>query len=180
MQYMVVGADGKEYGPVDETTLRQWASENRVTPTSQLRDVLSNQTMAASGIAGLFPQMPSAPPTVQNMYTPQAGGTNTPPPPGTAWSQPPSAYPRQGPGYVGKSTDGSGIFWRSIIYSLASVLLFFVIHGLGLIWAGYAVYYAFRSHGMGHSRSIIAIVVSIVALTVVIIGWIIRLNTGAV
>ncbi len=38
MQWWVEGADRKEYGPIDLSTLQRWVSEGRVIPTTRLRD----------------------------------------------------------------------------------------------------------------------------------------------
>ena len=32
--YYVIGADGQQYGPIDEATVRGWLGEGRVTATS--------------------------------------------------------------------------------------------------------------------------------------------------
>src|SRR5256885_2081887 len=124
MQYMVRGADGNEYGPVDGDGLRVWVQENRIRPDSQLRDTATGQTMTASTIPGLF----------------HAAAPTAPPP---NWSQPPSpaTYPRQQPQYRGH--DGSmTLLWHSVARSVLAVVFFFFLHTLGLILAAYAVYYA--------------------------------------
>lgn len=54
MQYMVKGADGKEYGPTDVATLRTWAAEGRLASHTTLRDFNTGQTLAASAVPGLF------------------------------------------------------------------------------------------------------------------------------
>ena len=33
--YKIIGGDGKEYGPIDEASLRQWIQEGRLNAQSQ-------------------------------------------------------------------------------------------------------------------------------------------------
>jgi hypothetical protein len=48
--------NGQRYGPADLPTLAQWASENRVLPTTTILDVSTGATMPASLVPGLtFP-----------------------------------------------------------------------------------------------------------------------------
>jgi prepilin-type processing-associated H-X9-DG protein len=35
--YKIIGSDGKEYGPVDAATLRQWLGQGRVNPSTQVK-----------------------------------------------------------------------------------------------------------------------------------------------
>jgi hypothetical protein len=55
MQYLVVGPDGKEYGPATVELLKQWVVEGRLAPSSTLKDFASGQTVLASQVAELFP-----------------------------------------------------------------------------------------------------------------------------
>ena len=52
-QYVVITPDGKRYGPTDFQTLAEWALDGRVMPGMMVEDLLSGQTMAASGVPGL-------------------------------------------------------------------------------------------------------------------------------
>lgn len=50
----LVRVQGKEYGPVDLETLREWKHEGRLVEDNELRNVSSAAWMKASAIAGLF------------------------------------------------------------------------------------------------------------------------------
>jgi hypothetical protein len=58
--YQVRGNDGKTYTATDFSTLLQWASEGRVSPTTEIRREPKGAWQSASEQPGLFP----APPTV--------------------------------------------------------------------------------------------------------------------
>ena len=127
MQYSVLGTDGNQYGPVDIATLKQWVTEGRVLPTSQVTDNLSNRTMIAS-------QMPEL--GLLNR-------TSVVPPPA-----PPSGfgdYPR--PGMTSpqqQSVQGSvlgNVIFRVI---LALGISTFTRTG-GLIVSSFTIYYAIRA-----------------------------------
>lgn len=154
MEYFVIGPDGQEYGPTNVDGLREWAAQNRLISTTMLKNVATGETVAASTIPGLFP---SAPPAYPN------------------YSQPPTAvaYPRYQPP-AQTSRGGSEYLWRSILYSLGAVLLFFVAHGFGLIFAAYSMYYAIQTQRDGSKYGVIAIVISAIALIAVGGGWILR------
>lgn len=53
-RYWVVGQDGQKYGPADVATLSSWATENRLTPTTQLEGEMSGQRVMASAVAGIM------------------------------------------------------------------------------------------------------------------------------
>jgi TM2 domain-containing membrane protein YozV len=57
--YSVVGADGQTYGPVSLDTLKQWCSQGRVIPTSNLIAVGTGQIMRASDLHELQPYFQS-------------------------------------------------------------------------------------------------------------------------
>ena len=70
--YRIIGADGKEYGPISETQLRQWIVEGRV--NAQTR-VVAEGTTEWKTVAD-FPQLATA--------VPGAAAPAAPPPPMTA------------------------------------------------------------------------------------------------
>ena len=161
MDYFVIGPDGQEYGPASIDTLRQWVSENRVLPTTMLKSVQSGLTVAASTIGELFPPM--------RVAAPQSA------PPGN-WSQPPSDYPRNA-GYVPQSMDdGKADLMWAIGRSVAALIFFFVLQGIGLFFAIYAVIYAFRAKEKGHRFGNLAVAISVVTLVIIGIGWALRLS----
>ena len=76
-QYIIIGGDGREYGPKDETEVREWIEQGRLNALSQIKEVgedewvslgsrpefavqQSNETSAPP-----LPAVPSAPPTYQ-------------------------------------------------------------------------------------------------------------------
>jgi hypothetical protein len=159
MEYMVTGPDGKEYGPASIDTLKEWVQDNRLRPESMLRDFHSGQVLPASQVPGLFAM---APPVAGNPY---------------AYQQPPQTYTP--PTYATTaSSDGNGEFWGSIIRSVLAVAVFFALHGLGLIFAAYALYYAIQAKAHGNKYGTIAIIVASIALATVGIGWFLRISSG--
>ncbi len=54
--YHVIGSGGSKFGPADVTTLKQWVTENRVTPTTMLEDAVTGRQFPASELTELFPQ----------------------------------------------------------------------------------------------------------------------------
>ncbi|AIE87824.1 DUF4339 domain-containing protein [Fimbriimonas ginsengisoli] len=157
MEYFVIGADGKEYGPATLDQLRQWAQEGRVMPHTMLKNFNTGQVAAASTISGIFPD---------------TAGTVPPPGQGANWNQPPSPYPRQAVGYA--VDDGNKDIWGAIIRSVLALVFFFAFHGIGLIFAAYGVYYAIQANSKGHRHGKTALAISIVTLVVIGIGWLLR------
>ena len=165
MQYMVVGADGKEYGPVDMPTLQQWAQENRLTPQSQLKDFATGQVMPASQVSGLFGPVAGAAPNTAQPPAPNPYAQN--------YQQPYQPVYNQR-----AQSDDMGIIWGVIFRSIAGVVFFFLLHGIGLIFAGYALFLASQAKSNGHSHGTLAIVISGIAFAAVAIGWVMRISTG--
>jgi len=171
MGYMVLAHDGKEYGPADVATLKQWVADNRLEPSSRLRDFQTGQIVLASSVQELFP----APAAV-------ATATATMPPavqPGP-WSNPPSPYTRApmpyGGTYPTRTNNGAGDVWVSIFRSILAIVFFFVFHGIGLIVGGYGLYYAIRAQANGHKYAWVAIVISSVTMIAIILGWAARIS----
>lgn len=154
---MVIGADGKEYGPSDIDTLKTWVAEGRIMPQSQLRDFNSGQTLLASAVHGLFP-------AVSGPAAPTAG-----------------QYPRHDFTPAAASGDhGGGMLVGVILRSAAAVALFFVFHGIGLLFAAYAMYYAVQCQQSGSKYGIAALVIAGIALAAVGIGWALRLSGAGI
>ena len=76
-QYWVVAADGKEYGPADLETLRQWAKEGRVVHATHIR-----KSGGGTVYAGKMPEL-------ADVFPPREGQAAAPP--GQAPMTPPSA-----------------------------------------------------------------------------------------
>jgi len=159
MDYLVIGADGKEYGPVDVATLAEWARADRVRPNSTVKETATGRMLPASQVPGLFQPL-AAPPTA-----------------GQDWSQLPDYYRRPQPTHAPRFGGGSALT-MSFVYAGAAVVFFFVLRGIGLVFAIYGVINAFRAKSAGHPGGAAAIVVSLVALAAVTVGWIVRMSSG--
>ncbi|MEI7984435.1 MAG: DUF4339 domain-containing protein [Armatimonadota bacterium] len=48
MQYIVRGANGKEYGPIDLSTLIEWVRQGRVSPDTKVRNVTNGMLLNAT------------------------------------------------------------------------------------------------------------------------------------
>jgi hypothetical protein len=155
MNYFVVGADGKEYGPVDLATLAQWAKDDRVRPNTVLKDFDTGRSLTAHEVPGLF----------QPMAAPAATATD--------WSQAPGNYQRPVAPVQDYEGGKSAFMWAFIDAGL-SLVSFFGIGGLGLIFGAFGLINAFRAKSAGHPHAVIAIVVASVALGIVVTGWIVR------
>jgi hypothetical protein len=168
MQYMVVGPDGKEYGPASIDMLKQWATENRLQPTTQLRDFGSGQLIRASSLTEIFPSQ-----AVATMPAPQGA------PPAGQWSQPPSPsnYARPMPSQPVSGDSGAGDLWGAIIRSAIALVLFFWLGRIGIFFAGYGLYYAIRAQSKGHKFGIVAIVISGITLAIVGLGLVLTLSS---
>lgn len=162
MQYLLIGTDGQEYGPADFRTLQQWAADDRLTPNSRLRDVQSGAEIVAGSLPDLFPQPTPA-------SAPMAA---TPTPAQPDWSQPPSPYTRT------TAALRDSFPWRVIIYSALGLVLFFVLQGIGIVFAGFAVYYAFLLKSEGSKWWPLGLGVSLLSLAAILIGFYLRSSGG--
>ena len=63
MQYSVRGLDGNSYGPVDLATMKEWVTQGRVLPASEVTDHLVNRTAPAAqfGELGIVSQIAASP-----------------------------------------------------------------------------------------------------------------------
>ncbi len=177
MQYMVIGSDGKEYGPATVDTLKQWVTEGRLTPESPLKDFGSGESLSAGQVPDLFGPAPAmaAPPMVPNgtptSYEQQyRGGSQD-------WSQAPSPYYRPNAVQSGRH-PGTGMLWNSIIRSILALVFFFVLGGIGLIIGAYAVYYGYRAMASDHKLGKFAFGFSILCFLAIVVGWVLRLQSG--
>jgi hypothetical protein len=160
MDYLVAAPDGKEYGPVTLDQLREWVQQDRVRPDTQLKNFHTGQPMPASAVPGLF-------------------GVATPPP-AANWSQPPAPGLAYAPGFQSArpADDGKGIFFGVIARCALAIVLFFVLHGIGLIFSGYALFYAIQSKANGHKYGIASLAIASVTFVIILIGWVLRLQSG--
>lgn len=152
MQYVVVGLDGKEYGPVDLDTLKSWAVGQRVTPQTVIKDITSNTSGPAAQIPGLFPP-PVAP--------------GQPPPPA-------ASYPRAMTSTTKAPTGpllGSIVFWKSLLYPTIALICVFFLHSIAIVIAIYGVIYSFVAKSRGMPHGMVAIVYSIATVLIVGGAW---------
>ncbi|MCX6899172.1 MAG: GYF domain-containing protein [Verrucomicrobia bacterium] len=77
--FKIVGGDGKEYGPIDLTTLQQWAREGRVAGSTQVWDSRTGNWQPAAQIAELAAAF-SAPPPAPAAAAPSAESATAPAP----------------------------------------------------------------------------------------------------
>jgi len=148
---MVIGFDGQEYGPADIPTLRQWVQEGRINTLSKLRDFTTGRVVEAGSIPELFP-------------------SSTPPPPVGA------AYARPGAPMGYQQAENPALLYRTLGYSLGGVVLFFVLHGIGLIFSGYGLYYAFQLKSSGSKYGVPVLVLSGICFAAVALGWVLRMS----
>lgn len=158
MEYFVLAQDGKEYGPASFDTLKQWASDGRLQPQTQLRDSLSGQIVPASTVNGIF-TTPTAP-------SPYANAPD--------FSQVKSYQAN----YLQKESVGP--LMNVIVRCVLAIVFFFFLHGIGLVFAGYAMYYAVRLNSNGSKYGVPAMVVAGITLLALGVGWFLRMNGNAV
>jgi hypothetical protein len=169
MNYFVVGADGNKYGPASVDTLKQWVQEGRLSTQSTLIDAATNAQVQAGSVPGLFQTVP---PTVPGAIPQQT----------TTFQNPPS-YPATGPVFGGgvkpyvPQQESAGPLVGIIVRSGLALLFFFVFRGIGLVFAGYALYYAIQLKSNGSKYGTIAIVIAAVSLGIVLLGWAVRMNS---
>jgi hypothetical protein len=68
-----------------------------------------------------------------------------------------------------------GVLIGVIIRSLLAIVFFFVFKGIGLIFAGYALYYAIQQKIDGDKYGTAAILIASAAAGAVGVGWLLRL-----
>ena len=176
MPYFVIGSDGNEYGPVEMDTLKTWVAENRVLPTTILKDAATGQSGQASYVPGLFAAAPPTQPQYQQAPPPGTMNTGYQLPNFSQPPQPTTGYPRQ---VQQKSFyDADPFPWRAFIYPLLSLVSFFVCGGFGFIFGGYGLYYAIQVQSSGSKYGIFAIVWAGVCLAAVLGGYALGLRHG--
>lgn len=166
VNYYVIGPDGKEYGPVPVDTLREWAGEGRVHPHTQVRSFENGTVGPASSVPNLFPPPAAVAPPPQANY---ATNPYANPTPHTGYRQP-----------IPVDDNDTGPLWQVLWRCAAAIVLFFVLHGIGLIFAIYGVVFAAQAKGSGNKYGTICLIISIVTLLIVVAGWFVRLSGGGV
>ncbi|HCE05468.1 MAG TPA: hypothetical protein DEQ62_03960, partial [Verrucomicrobiales bacterium] len=76
-QYIIIGGDGREYGPKDDTEVREWIEQGRLNALSQIKEVGEHEWVSLGSRPEFavqqnnepstppLPAGPSAPPTYQ-------------------------------------------------------------------------------------------------------------------
>jgi hypothetical protein len=169
LEYFVISPDGQEYGPANLDVLKQWVAESRISHDTLLRPTAGGEPVTAGSVPGLITVSapPAVPPTI-------------PPSPNSPYTAYPRANFSQAPQYVApKTNDGMGVIWGVVIRSILGLVLFFALHGIGVVFSGYALYYAFQAKQSGHRYGNVALIIAGLSTVAVVIGWILRISGTA-
>jgi len=71
--YKIIGADGKEYGPVNQDQLQQWVAQGRITPQTRIKQEGSTDWKTAAEIPELNAMLAGRPSTPGVAAVPTAG-----------------------------------------------------------------------------------------------------------
>lgn len=149
MRYYVFGIDERMYGPEDISVIQGWATEGRVGADTKLRNADTGEELTYGQLMGAFKGPPVA-------FTPQA----------TAQADLAAAANRAANGY----------FVWALIDSFGALLFFFVLHGFGIVFAGYGAYNGYMAYKAGHKYGVVALALGIVSVIAVAAGWILRIG----
>jgi hypothetical protein len=170
MEYFVIGQDGQQYGPANLQTLEGWAAENRLSPTTILKDAANGQTLPASSVLKAFGAPPVGAPPVNPMppQNPMAGAPGAQSPylrpsgPNPNWSAPPGNY-QQASNDAADRALLTGVLLRCGL----ALILAFVLRAAGLITAVYALIYAIQAKSRDHKHGTLLIVIAVITLAIV-------------
>lgn len=161
MDFVVVGSDGKDYGPIAEDVLKVWVAEDRIRPDSTLKDFQTGRTLLAKDVPGLY-----GPPIQTPNYANPYSGTTSNYAPQSSYTAP-----------TLKDSSDMGPLWGVVLRCAAALVLFFVLQGLGLVFSGFALFYAIKAKSEGNKYGLASIVIAAVTLAIVGTGWILRLKS---
>lgn len=130
--FTVIAEDGRQYGPVDASQLRQWRQDGRISADTRIIDPISNQQVRAADLpelADLFAGPPQyAPPGPGNASWSQATGSAQP----HYWT-PPSQFGQSGLSPYGPAHGQSD---KSKV-AAGLIALFFGAFGVHRFYLGY-------------------------------------------
>lgn len=146
MQFTVHGSDGKEYGPVDFPTLKEWTQQDRVRKNTTITDHFANLTTEAKNIEGLFPE-DSSPLSFRDIQ-------NEPP---QQLQDPPERriFPEIDENAIRKAKANHYFRWALIDSGLALVINL-IPGGISFLIAIFAVYNGFQAIRLDHQYKWIA------------------------
>lgn len=159
-QYFVIGTGGQKYGPADVPTLTQWASENRLSPTTMLEDSTTGVQAPASQVPGIvFPVAAAgagyAAPATSETSSPYGGQPSAPYGAGQT-----SNYPRD----FGSSNPDEGKTEAIVSFVLSGVGFFCcpcVFHIIAIVLGSMAMK---KGHPLGKTAIIVAVIAFILAI----------------
>ena len=172
MEYIVLATDGKEYGPATVNALKEWVREDRLRPESKVRDFPTSREMEAKEIPSLFAV--NAPPVSHPYASPSSNPYSNP---YAGSSPPPQSYYQATPL---KDDSDMGPFWGVLLRCGGAILVFFLLHGIGLIFGAYAMFAAIQAKSTGNKYGTLSLVIAGITLAVVCAGWYLRLKGSGV
>lgn len=147
--YIVVGADGVDYGPVEIGTLKLWASDGRVTPITELREYITQKTMRAGDLPELFGGLRAADLAVLGLSPEERAAKS--------------------------EAESKKAFQYIIFSSIVSVCIFFLFKGSGLILSGFNLIPAWQNRKSANGP--LGLIVAIVVFIFILVGLILRVKT---
>jgi hypothetical protein len=160
MDYLVIGEDGTEYGPVNLQTIVKWVAEGRVQAQTNLKNFQTGVIAQAGSIAVLFPPVLAPPISTPRSPGPPIGESNP-------YAQASSNYPRGSQPAVSMGRNGTSDVWWSLGRSVVAVVFAVLQPGAGLFVAAFGVWRGVRAYKAGHRLGLAALIISIVAMVIV-------------
>src|SRR5712691_585197 len=110
--YRIIGVDGKEYGPIEITQVRQWVADGRINARTKIKEEGANEWKVAGDI-----------PDLKEALSMQAGaGPSAPPPP-----LPPPPVPG----------EEKGLAITSLVLGILSMVCFGFLTGIPAVICGH-------------------------------------------
>jgi hypothetical protein len=158
MQYVIIGGDGRQYGPVDLAQLKQWVTEGRVTWDSKVRNLDNGMNMKASNM-----------PELDGCFAPTAH----------QHAAAVSGYMYLKPGARVGMKNPFGEFWTVLGLSIAGGIVSMCLGPFSLPFTLYAVYRAWEAMkdeeklaGVAFAIAIIALIAALSMSALFIVIWV--------